>query len=135
MKETADPSDEHRPRDDTKEKRRAAIAARLFVPAWCAGKRCLEEEAEADFHLTGGIGEVGVGVGDFAKRRAVVKARRSGSASDYPACRRGRSGGCDAVRGINDPGCVDMIKEIVCLPHYFSGVSFAEIELLREAEV
>jgi len=37
------------------------------VPALCAGKRCLEKEAEAYFHLTGGIGEVGIGVGDGAE--------------------------------------------------------------------
>src|SRR2546430_16738603 len=39
-----------------------------------AALKTLEEEAEADFHLTGGIGVVGVGVGDGAERRVEIHA-------------------------------------------------------------
>src|SRR2546430_17718727 len=39
-----------------------------------AALKTLEEEAEADFHLTGGIGEVGVGVGNGAEGCIKVQA-------------------------------------------------------------
>ena len=43
------------------------VGTPFFGPARRAGKKCLEKEAEAYFHLTGGIGEGRVGVADAAE--------------------------------------------------------------------
>ena len=113
----------------------------FFVPARRAAKEYLEKEAEAYFHLTGGIGEGRVGVADAAESRVEVEARiiragrRSGTARNGAAGSGGVSRGGDRVAAIENAGLVDVVEEVERLAKNFGGIAFTKGEFLGEAKV
>src|SRR5215470_1586374 len=101
----------------------------FLLPATnAAGK--LEGESDAEFQLTRGIGEVTVGVGNRAKWRIEVDARRSRRASNRAGRSCRRAAGRDEVTSIVHASGVDMVEEVVSLRDEFGVVALCENELL-----